>query len=657
MNLENAWVFDIETFPNCFVLVAKSFAEKPVYHKILFHDSKTEEENNQNYNELISFLNIRPTLIGYNNLAFDGQVIEEIWKAKKYLTPKQIYDFVETQLIKKKDRFDLPYSEWNLSFAHVDLFKINHYDRDFTSLKWLEFTMRVDKMQDLPVKVGTNISKTTISKLVSYCTNDVDKTQLFFFKCQQMIELRKNLAEKYKENRIINMSDSSIGEFIMKQALLKSGFKKSDLQKTIKRETVAVKDCLLPYINFDDPNLKYVHEMYKNLVIENIQENGLKAVKNETVTFRDMEFTFGLGGVHACYKPGIYESDENYVIVSRDVKSYYPFLSIVNGFYPEHLGKVFCEIYKSLYKERSKYEKGSAMNYAIKIALNASYGKSNSVYSPLYDPKLTLQITINGQFLLTMLAEELSKIEGARLLMCNTDGLEIKLPRSKINELNEICDEWMIGTGLEIEGTTYEKMVIRDVNTYFAKTEKGEVKRKGAFRNYYDFTEEGNKPHSYSDNPSATIIPEALFNYYFNNISIEDYINQENSIYPFLYGIKGKEKFEYMLIKANTEGVVELEKRGERAIRFFVRKNGANLFKFWNDGRENSVSSVLKGKLIETAMNIKNNGEIFSIKMNKNKESSVVVNYEVDKEYYINECYSIIQDIKDGNKIIEETEE
>ena len=55
--------------------------------------------------------------------------------------------------------------------------------------------------------------------------------------------------------------------------------------------------------------------------------------------------------------------------------SYYPNLSIVNGFRPEHLGEAFGRVYKSLFEERKKYPKGSVENQSLKIILN---GKVNA---------------------------------------------------------------------------------------------------------------------------------------------------------------------------------------------------------------------------------------------------------------------------------------
>ena len=55
---------------------------------------------------------------------------------------------------------------------------------------------------------------------------------------------------------------------------------------------------------------------------------------------------FGLGGIHGSVESMVVESDDTHVIVDLDVSSYYPNLAIANGFFPYHLGKEFCHIYK-----------------------------------------------------------------------------------------------------------------------------------------------------------------------------------------------------------------------------------------------------------------------------------------------------------------------
>jgi hypothetical protein len=642
MNLEKAVVADTETYPNCFVLVSKSLKDGEIL-KFVIGDERDD------YELLKNFLRTKPTFIGFNSLAFDALVIELIWRSETPVTTKQIYDFVDDFIAKRKeDRWYLPYPEWELSFLHLDLLKICHYDNPskMTSLKWLEYTMHWPKMADMPLPIGSIVPPSSVTKLVSYCVNDVLVTELFFKKCSPMIELRADLSKKYNNFRILNMSDSSIGEYVLKEELKKEGIKESDLKKIIPRKKIAVKDCLLDYINFQSPELNSVLAVFQDMKIENIEENGLKGIHNQEIVFKGLPTVFGIGGIHSATRPGVYESDDKYIICTIDCKSYYPFLAIVNKFFPQHIGEKFCPAYRRLYDERLKHPKGSALNYAYKIALNASFGKSNSKFSFLYDPKMTISITVNGQLLLAMLAEELSNL--GELLMINTDGLEIRIPREKEKELKETCGMWEALTGLELEYGYYNKLVLRDVNNYIAISDTGKAKRKGFFQVYEDYTGEDGSEHSFHGSPNGTIIPLALFKYYTEGIPPEITIGECDSIYPFAFGLKGRKNFEYWLIQAQEDGFVDIETRNERAIRYFLKKKGANMFKFWLDERKNKLQSVKKDYLVETCMNITKGGELISIKKRKGQEDEVVINYEPDRDAYIQLTYETINNIERG---------
>jgi len=56
-----------------------------------------------------------------------------------------------------------------------------------------------------------------------------------------------------------------------------------------------------------------------------------------------------------------------------------------NKIYPEHLGEVFCEIYEEIYNTRKDAKKSGdkITDAGLKLALNGTYGKSNSQYSYL----------------------------------------------------------------------------------------------------------------------------------------------------------------------------------------------------------------------------------------------------------------------------------
>ena len=63
-------------------------------------------------------------------------------------------------------------------------------------------------------------------------------------------------------------------------------------------------------------------------------------------------------------KAGVYESDNERVIMSSDVTSFYPNLAIVNKYAPAHIPKEkFCELYKWFFDERKKIPKSDPMNY------------------------------------------------------------------------------------------------------------------------------------------------------------------------------------------------------------------------------------------------------------------------------------------------------
>lgn len=638
---KNAWAFDWEVYPNLATLVAREVGTKN-YVKFIIHESQNDSE------ALIEWLATRPILIGFNSLDFDAQITEHVYRHGTYFTAEFVYEFIQKLPINDSniDRFDLPFSEWDLTHFHIDLFKLNHYDNAarMTSLKWLEYSTRWKKLRDLPFAPHENVTASNMVRVLRYNANDVDITHDFTYRCANMIELRSVLAKKYRQNRIINMSDSSIGSYIFEHILTKDcGLNKNMLKAGTKHKEIHGKDILLPYINFDSAEFQQVHDTFKNRVYKSPKGGQLKDVAGkeytQNVLFDDMVFVFGSGGIHACYKAGEYLSDEDHVILSIDVASYYPNLAIANKIYPQHIGKMFCNIYESVYNERKKYPKGDALNYAYKIALNSVYGKSNSEYSIFYDLSYLLKITVNGQLLLAMLAEQLAKF--GRLLMVNTDGLEIKIPRAKLKEVRELCAHWELLTGLELEENLYDKLIIRDVNNYIAVDVKGKAKRKGVFEIYDDITEAGGKPHSYHKTPNATIIPQALFDYYVNDTPIRDTIEGCNDIFEFCFGIKKRKGFEYWLISADG-GVIDIEKRDDRVLRYFISPNGANIYKFWKDERKNNIQAVNKGQLVSLAMNIGNSKIEVVRKKASEEKSEIIIKYDVDREYYIKKAQEIV---------------
>lgn len=476
------YIFDLETFPNVFTM-AVEHADMPLTWMFEISDWQNDSR------EIVQFLqNLKDSnarLVGFNSLGFDYPVLHTLIRMG-HGDAKTLYDKAQA-IIQSQDNEDRWAHQVNPSdrfIEQIDLFKIHHFDNKAraTSLKVLEFNMRSDDIQDLPFKVGTYLTREQVPLLKRYNQHDVAQTKLFYKKSLDMIRFREELTVKYNRD-FMNHNDTKIGKdyFVMK--LEESGVPcydysgKGRTPRQTPRPTLALKDAILPWIQFEQPEFVRVLNWLKNQTI-----TETKGVFNDLVARIDgFDFVFGLGGIHGSIESEIVQSDEQYVIVDLDVSSYYPNLAISNRFYPKHLGLEFCDIYKNLYEQRKTYAKGSAENAIYKLALNGVYGDSNNKFSVFYDPLFTMSITLNGQLLLCVLAENLIRIKDLTLIQINTDGVTVRLPRTEMAHLQEVRHWWERLTGLELEEAIYKSMMIRDVNNYLAVYESGKVKRKGAY--------------------------------------------------------------------------------------------------------------------------------------------------------------------------------
>lgn len=87
----------------------------------------------------------------------------------------------------------------------------------------------------------------------------------------------------------------------------------------------------------------------------------------------------GLGGIHSVDKPGIFTTDNGYVLLDADVVSFYPTAVIKYGIAPQHLDKeLFIQTLVNALQDRKAYKKRkkenviyAALEYGLKIALNS----------------------------------------------------------------------------------------------------------------------------------------------------------------------------------------------------------------------------------------------------------------------------------------------
>jgi len=501
------YIYDIETYPNMFCIGIKT-AESGIRWR--FEISDRVNQSADLLQLLNQFARINGRMVGFNNIGFDYPVIHLLMTTPN-VTAKDLYDKAMSIInCDWNDRFNHTVWDNEIIIPQLDLFKIHHFDNvsRSTSLKQIEFALRMENIKDLPFPVGTILNDDQKNVLLDYMDHDIDATHLFYNETVKQIEFREKLSAQYNHN-FMNHNDTKLGKdyFIMEleKKLPGSCYYQVNGRKE-KRQTprpeIHLKDAVFPYIKFRTPEFQRICDHFKGQTIT--QTKGV--FDNLCCTVKGFEYVFGLGGIHGSVSAQTVSSDDDHVLIDLDVASYYPNIAIANRVYPAHLGDAFCDIYKDLYEQRKATDKKDPINAMLKLALNGVYGDSNSRYSPFYDPLYTMTITINGQLLLCMLAENILTISGVEIIQINTDGLTVKIHRSLVPLLESVARAWERFTCLELESVEYSHMYIRDVNNYIGEYYDGSLKRKGCYEHVHP---RDRKPTGWHQNLSALVVAKA----------------------------------------------------------------------------------------------------------------------------------------------------
>ena len=566
------FVYDIETYPNVFTIAIEDYCYE-ISHRVNDIDKIIQALDYINY--------YKGRMVGFNNEGFDYPVLDYVIKNRA--TAFMAYEFAMS-IINSEDRFSHIIWDKDRYVPQLDLFKIHHFDNlaKATSLKVLEFNMRSRSIQDLPYPVGTHLTDDQIDQLKIYNLHDVSETRKFLEKSRDEIRFREELTEKYGKN-FINFNDTKIGKEYFKMRLEESspGITKSPMggPRQTHRPQINFQEVVLPYIQFRHPAFVAVQDWITRQVItetkgvfSDITEYSLGSLyqysktkkvrkkgrltlaewqnirltwmetsktgieytcwnqaKNLNCTVNGMNFVFGTGGIHASVDNKAFVTDAEGQIIDVDATSFYPSNAIVNGFYPEHIGTLFCDIYADIKTERISYEKGTTENKCLKLASNGTFGDTNNKFSCFFDPKCTMQITVNGQLLLCMLIDSVLQIPGLEFIQANTDGITVKCPHNQIANFRTKCQEWEKFTCLDLEEVLYSRMWVRDVNNYVAEEQDGgKLKKKGTYQDKLEWHK----------NHSAIVTQKAAVDYLVNGTSIEKFIYNHTDKMDFLLRTK-----------------------------------------------------------------------------------------------------------------------
>jgi hypothetical protein len=646
-------VYDTEIYDNLFLLVSKSVQNPEKPHKV-FEISPYKTD----IHELMMHLTTLEAMIGFNNVRFDYPLLHFLIKmVRKKEKPKEMVRKLNVEMMKIINHENKHASTVRHPLVpQIDLLLINHYDNfaKATSLKVLEFNMKMDNIIELPFKGKHFLTKEEVEIVKEYCKNDVNATYKFFLENTDAIDFRRRFSKIYRHD-FTNYNDVKIGEYILIDAIAKN--LNIDIATVRKMRThrseMKMSDIILPYINFKRKEFNVLLDWWKNKTITQTKgqftnlnmkdvEPLLPYCNNKTVKGKlknlnilindDFQVNFGTGGLHGDCGGYLFKSNEKDTIYHIDVSSYYPNLAAENGFHPAHIPKeIFISIIRMLYGQRMEAKKtGDEQTVkAVKLSLNgALYGKSNSQFSPMYDPQFMMSICVNGQLLLSMLTEWLWG--ASKIIQVNTDGIFILAKRNFKSTIESILDDWMKLTKLKLDIKEYNLFVQRDVNSYLAVDINGKTKRKGAFE--YDHA----KNKEYHKDFSMLVVPKALEAYYLHGTKPEDFIKSHPDLYDFFLRTKFDKTTKLVRRDYDNESNILREEQLQNVTRYYVSNNGNTFVKIMPPliGMQNEREFMVEAGFSCEEMNHVTDKKLIEMKKN--------INYD----YYIEQVNKVIRQIQ-----------
>ena len=643
------YVYDIEVFQNIFHCSVKNTETNDIYK------FEISERKNQ-LRELVKFfkqvdkyitwgdyyttnINIPANVIfcGYNNLHYDNPIINYIIeyedKLMQYNIPticSSIFNLSKTITTSSEDNIDAwKHWKYQIWFDTFDILTMLYSNKLRVGLKEIQVTMQYPNVQEFVCDWTKPLPLEEFDSMIDYNINDIESTSELLNRCKKDVDLRIAIEDEYGV-RVLSKDGVNIGMKILTQKYLeKTGLTWWDIKDLRSpMSVIPLKDVILPFIKYDSPILQRVLEDMKNQIVS----PGRKGYENKFV-FNNLRYSVGVGGIHSVNSPEIIIPRDDEMLIDIDVASLYPSMLIEYEFYPKHLGKEFLEVYKQIKDERieAKHNGDKVKNETLKLALNGLSGNLQNEHNFCYSPFAVMQIRINGQLLLLMLAEKLTQI-GCRIVQANTDGLFVLLKKDAYSKVNSICREWEQLTKLTLEEDRFKAMYQYAINDYFAITEDNKVKEKGMFITAVKL----------GKGLTPKIIPKAVISFFKDGIPVEDTIKNCTDIRDFLMSEKtGKQwHVEYM----NEEQ--------QRTNRFYASTNGGYLWKWKDTGhKEGEIITytepyVGERKYKASARQYQNMLTASGVTLLNKFDNKPIEERKINYRYYIMEAYKIIRDLK-----------
>ena len=471
-----------------------------------------------------------------------------------------------------------------------------------------------------------------VKPMLHYNKNDVYLVCEIARQKPDEIKLRYSLGAAFNLNLLCAARSSIADKLLYKFYSERSGLsvdKFKDLRT--QRTALSFNKIIFPHICFKTKQLQDLLKDMKKVVIYRTNKDAFEKV----IQFYGTTYTIATGGLHSQDRPAVLTSTDDYTYVHYDISSFYPSVMVAYNIAPKHLNNnVFVKMvdYFRLTRIKCKHTKdedglvvagvhNKLAAEALKIVINAIYGKFGFEMFFLFDRFAQMQVTINGQLMVMMVVEAL-ELDGIHVVSANTDGIIVKLPKDKEEDFKRITDDWCAQNKLGADSERYKLFVTRDINNYFDIQSNDKVEYKGGLdpKQYLKDLKKG------YDMP---VVAKAVFEYFAHDTPVMETLRNHKDILDFCKTQNVGKQFEVVYQKVENGKVIDVH--SQRHVRFYVSTKGVIIMK--ENVNSNQRSVLASGKPV--------------IILNKLDDKDISLR-NIDYKYYYEEAYKIINPIKLG---------
>lgn len=431
-NSKEILFYDVEVFPNLFIVCAKFRGNAKTVMRMINPDANTIEQ-------LCKF-----KLVGFNNREYDNHILygrmigysnEELFQLSKRI--------IDSKSSNAKFR-----NAYNLSYTDIYDFSTKKQ-----SLKKWEIELEIHH-QELEFKWDEPVPEDKWNIVAGYCENDVLATEAVFDKLEKTDFLAREILADIADMTVNEKTNTLTAKIIFG----------NDRYKT-----------QLVYTHLDTGEQELPPGVEKSTALNSFP--GYEFTNGRNI-FRGTDLGFG-GYVFS--NPGIY-----YNVALLDITSMHPNSAVALKYFGKHTDNFIQLLQARIYIKHKEYDKAKklfdgklekwldnpdmakALSKALKIPINSVYGLTSASFeNAFYDPRNKNNIVaLRGALFMRTLQDEVTN-RGFTVIHIKTDSIKIA---DATPEIIQFCMEFAEKYSYSFEHeATYEKICLVNDAVYIAK--------------------------------------------------------------------------------------------------------------------------------------------------------------------------------------------